>query len=50
MVRALLRRQGVPVPPEFPVGLAGRDLDALRAASAVDSVADFLTRLDDPGS
>ena len=34
MVRVLLRRQGVPVPPEFPVGLAGRDLDALRAAFA----------------
>ncbi len=59
MVRALLRRRGVPVPPEFPVGLASRDLDALRAASAerpldaasaADSVADFLARLDDPGS
>ena len=59
MVRALPRRQGVPVPLEFPVGLAGRDLDALRAASAerlldaassADSVADFLARLDEPGS
>ena len=59
MARALLRRRGVPVPPGFPVGLAIRDLDALRAASAgrlldaasaADSVADFLTRLDDPGS
>ena len=47
MVRVLLRRQGVPVPPEFPIGLASRDL---AAASAADSVADFLTRLDDPGS
>ena len=59
MVRALLREQGVPVPPDFPEGLAIRDLDALRAASAkrflaaasaADSVADFLARLDDPGS
>ena len=47
MVRALLPRQGVPVSPDFPEGLAIRDLDA---ASAADSVADFLTRLDDPGS
>ena len=59
MVRALLREQGVPVPPDFPEGLAIRDLDALRAAStkrhldaasAADSLADFLTRLDEPGS
>ena len=55
----LPREQGVPVPPDFPAGLASRDLDALRAASAerlldaasaADSVAHFLTRLDDPGS
>ena len=46
MVRVLLREQGVPVPPEFPVGPASRDLDALRTASATDSLA----RLDDPGS
>ena len=59
MARALLRRRGVPVPPDFPEGLAIRDLDALRAASAerlldaasaADSVADFLARLDEPGS
>ena len=57
--RALLRRRGVSVPPNFPAGLAIRDLDALRAASAerflaaasaAVSIADFLTRLDDPGS
>ncbi len=57
MARALLRRRGVPVPPDFPGGLGRRDLDALRAASeeqlldaasAADSVADFLARLDDP--
>ena len=57
MARALLRQRGVPVPPDFPAGLAIRDLDALRAASAerlldaasaADSVADFLTRLDEP--
>ena len=59
VARALLRQRGVPVPPEFPAGLAIRDLDALRAASAkrlldaasaADSVTDFLARLDDPGS
>ena len=59
MARALLRQRGVPVSPGFPVGLAIRDLNALRAASAerlldaafaADSVADFLARLDDPGS
>ena len=59
MVRALLRQRGVSVPPDFPEGLAIRDLNALRAASAerlldagsaADSVADFLTRLNDPGS
>ena len=57
--QALLRRRNVPVPPNFPAGLAIRDLDALRAASAerfldaasaADSVANFLTRLDEPGS
>ena len=59
MTRALLRERGVPVPPEVPAGLASRNLDALRAASAkrlldaasaADSVADFLARLDEPGS
>ena len=59
MARALLGQQGVSVPPDFPEGLAGRDLAALRAASAkrlldaastADSLADFLTRLDEPGS
>ena len=59
MVQALLRQRNVSVPPDFPEGLAIRDLDALRAASAerlldaasaADSVADFLTRLDDPDS
>ncbi len=59
MARTLLRRRGVPVPPHFPEGLAGPPLDHLRAASAeqvVDtasatgSFADFLARLDDPGS
>ena len=54
-----LREQGVPVPPDFPAGLASRDIHALRAASAkrlldaasaADGVADFLARLDDPGS
>ena len=59
VARALLRQRGVPVPQDFPEGLASRDLDALRAASAkrlldaasaADSVADFLTRLNEPGS
>ena len=54
----LPREQGVPVPPDFPAGLASRDLNALRAASAerllaaasaADSVADFLARLHEPG-
>ena len=59
MIRALLRQRGVVVPPDFPGGLAPRTLDALRAASeerilaaasAADSFADFLARLDDPDS
>ena len=57
LIRALLGQRGVAVPPDFPEGLAGPHLDALRAASAeqllaaasaADSVADFLARLDDP--
>ena len=57
LIRALLRERGVPVSPDFPVGLATRDSNALRAASAeqvvaaasaADSFADFLARLDDP--
>lgn len=59
MIRALLRQRGVAVPPKFPESIASPQLDALRAASAervvaaasaADSVADFLARLDDPGS
>ena len=59
MVRALLRQRGVPVPPDFPEDLARRNLDSLRAASeeqvvaaasAADSLADFLARLDDSGA
>ncbi len=58
MARAMLRQRGVPVPPEFPEGLARRDFDALRTASeeqlldaapAADSVADFFARLDEHG-
>jgi hypothetical protein len=59
LIRALLRQRDVPVPPDFPESLARRDRDALRAASAesvlaaasaADSLADFLAGLDDPGS
>ena len=59
MIRALIRQRSVAVPPDFPTGLARRYRDALRAtseerilaaASAADSFADFLSRLDDPGS
>ena len=59
LIRALLRQRDVHVPPDFPEGLAGPHLDALRAASAervvaaasaADSLPDFLARLDDPGS
>ena len=59
MVRALLRQRNIGVPGDFRAGLAPRTLDALRAASgqkilaaasAADSFADFLARLDDPGS
>ncbi|MCY4629227.1 MAG: hypothetical protein OXE58_16865, partial [Acidobacteria bacterium] len=55
MIRALLRQRGLPVPPDFPAGLAPRDRDALHAASeerilaaasAADNCADFLARLD----
>ncbi len=57
LIRALLGQRGVAVPPDFPEGLAPPHLDTLRtasaeqllaAASAADSVADFLARLDDP--
>ena len=59
MIRALLGQRGIAVPPDFPPGLAPRNHDALRAASedrilaavsAANSFADFLARLDDPGS
>ena len=59
MIRALLRQRSVPVPRDFPAGLAASYREALRAASeerilaaisAANSFADFLTRLDDPDS
>ena len=59
LIRALLRRRSVSVPPDFPEGLATRDFDSVRAASAeqvadaastADSFADFLARLGDPRS
>ena len=59
MVRVLLRQRGIAAPADSPAGLGGRDLDALKsvseeqviaAASAADSFADFLARLDDPRS
>ena len=52
--KALLRHREIAVPPDFPAGLARRDLDALHAASeeqvfsaasAATSFADFLARL-----
>ena len=59
VVRALLRQRGVAAAADFPVGLGRRYLRALEsvceeqviaAASVADSLADFLARLDDPGS
>ena len=59
MIRALLRQRELPVPPDFPAGLAPRDRDALHvaseerilaAASAADNFADFLARLDSSGA
>jgi Uma2 family endonuclease len=56
LIRALLCHRGVHIPPDFPEGLAGPHLDALRAtsaervvaaASAAVSLADFLARLDE---
>ena len=59
MVRALLRQRGIAAPADSAAGLGRRHLDALKsvseeealaAASAANSFADFLARLDDPGS
>ena len=59
MIRALLRQRELPVPPDFPAGLAPRYRDALHAASeerilaaasAADNFADFLARLDSAGA
>ena len=59
VAKTLLRQRGVAVPADFPAGLARQDLDLLQAAagerifaaaSAARSVAEFFSRLDDPGS
>ena len=59
VIRTLLRGKGIAVAPDFPEDLPSRCLGALgaaswerilAAASAANSFADFLARLEDPGS